>query len=94
MAPNKHTLINLLAGMSHMWQEIGLALNVESNFLHGLSSSSDSNEVKLANVIEYWMNTQSSPITWETVISAIESPIVGQNKSKADEIRHHLGKLH
>ena len=76
-----------------MWREIGLALNVEPNFLHGLSSSSDSNEVKLANVIENWMNTQSSPITWEKVISAIEGPIVGHNKSKADELRHHLGKL-
>ena len=80
--------------MSHMWREIGIALKVEPNFLHGLSSSSDSNEVKLDNVIEKWMNTQSSPVTWETVISAIEGSIVGHNKSKADEIRHHLGKLH
>ena len=92
MTPDKLSLINLLADVSHMWKEIGLALNVEGTFLHGLSNSLDSNSIKLANVTENWMNTQSSPVTWETVISAIESPIVN-NKSKADEIRHHIGKL-
>ena len=94
MAPNKHTLINLLADVSHMWQQIGLALKVKQNFLHSLSSRPDANNIRLANVIENWMNTQSSPVTWETVISAIEGPIVDFNKSKADEIRHHLGKFH
>ena len=69
-----------------------MALNVEQNFLHGLSQSSDSNEIKLTKVIENWMNTQSSPVTWERVISAIEGRVVN-NKSKADELRHHIGKL-
>ena len=68
-----------------------MALNVKQNFLHGLSKSLDSNEIKLTKVIENWMNTQSSPVTWETVISAIEGFV--NNKSKADELRHHIGKL-
>ena len=93
MVPDKHTLINLLADVSNKWELIGLALNVTQNFLDGLSSTLADN-VKLASVIENWMITQSSPVTWETVISAIEGPIVGHSKSKTDEIRHHLGKLH
>ena len=92
MAPVQLTLINLLANVSNKWKEIGVALNVEQNFLDGLSKSLDSNEIKLTKVIENWMNTQSSHATWETVISAIEGPIVN-NKNKADELRHHIGKL-
>ena len=91
MAPDKHILIKLLANISNKWQEIGIALNIEQNFLNGLSSGLADN-VKLAKVIENWMNTQSSPVTWRTVILAIEGPIV-DNKSKADELRHHIGKL-
>ena len=90
MAPDKHILINLLASISNKWQEIGIALNIEQNVLDGLSSGLADN-VKLAKVIENWMNTQSSPVTWETVISAIEGFV--NNKSKADELRHHIGKL-
>ena len=79
--------------MSNKWQEIGLALKVEENVLASLSSDVTlSNKIKLAKVIENWMNTQSSLATWETVISAIEGRIIN-NKSKANEIRHHLGKL-
>ena len=92
MAPEQHTLIKLLANISNKWQEIGIALSIEQNFLDGLSKSLDSNEIKLTKVIEKWMNTQSSHATWETVISAIEGPIVN-NKNKADELRRHIGKL-
>ena len=91
MAPDEHTLINLLADVSNKWEEIGLALKVTQNFLGGLSSNLADN-VKLARVIKNWINTQSSPVTWETVISAMEGTIV-QNTKKANEIRYHLGKL-
>ena len=91
MAPDKHILINLLADVSNKWQEIGLALKLKQNFLDGLSSGLADN-VKLAKVIDKWISTQSSPVTWETVISAIEGGIV-EDKSKADELRHHIGKL-
>ena len=89
MAPDKHTLINLLADVSNKWEEIGLALKVTQNFLGSLSSTLADN-IKLARVIENWISTQSSPVTWETMISTIEGPIIN-NKSKADELRHHLG---
>ena len=91
MVPDENNLIKLLVDLSSKSYDIGLALNVSQNFLDGLSRDF-TNNVKLAKVIEKWMNTQSSPVTWETVISAIEGPIV-DNKSKADELRCHLGKL-
>ena len=78
--------------MKHSWELIGLALGVSSDYLDGLSCSQDALIIKLSNVISKWMDSHSSPVTWETVIFAIEGPIV-DNKMKADEIRHYLGKL-
>ena len=75
-----------------MWYQIGLALNVEKNFLDSISNNPKADIINLANVIGEWMNTKSSPVTWETVILAMEGGIVNKQR-KADDIRHHLGKL-
>ena len=56
-----------------------------------LDVSRDQATVKLCKVINKWITSgDQSLITWETVISAIEGPIV-DNKKKADEIREYLG---
>ena len=89
-APNARDLLNLLADVNNMWQELGLALGVESNFMEGLEKEKNSNTTKLSKVIRRWINKKPSPITWETVITAIEGCIIN-NKAKADEIREHLG---
>ena len=82
-------MLKLLANVSAHWQKIGLALAVSSNELEKIQQGLDSAEVKLSKVINTWINTKSSPITWENIISSIEGPIVN-NKAKADEIRKHL----
>ena len=84
--PNVHDVLKLLASVSSHWQEIGLALEVSSNDLKKIQQVPDSAEVKLSKVIETWLDTKSSPITWENIISSIEGSIVN-NKAKADEIR-------
>ena len=90
--PSHYDLLHLLADMNNSWHNIGLALRVSPNYLDGLSRSSDTPTIKLSNVIRNWMDSQSSLVTWKTVISAIEGRIVN-NKKKADEIRDYLGKL-
>ena len=91
-APNVHDILNLLADISHNWMEIALAISIPHNVLNGLQHTySVSDTVKLNHVLQTWMDTQSSPVTWETIIFAIEGPIVN-NKRKADEIRQYLGK--
>ena len=87
--PNVHDVLKLLASISAHWQEIGLSLAVCSNDLEKIQQVPDSAEVKLSKVINTWINTKSSPITWENVISSIEGPIVS-NKKKGDEIRKYL----
>ena len=54
-----------------------------------LLSSNSSNEDKLAEIIDRWKNTESSPVTWATVIAAIENPFVN-DEATADLIRQYL----
>ena len=72
-----------------MWYEIGLSLKVSRRVLNDLRHSQESNIVKLDQVIQSWITTESHFVTWETVIDAIEGPIVN-NKLVANTIRKHL----
>ena len=90
--PSHYDLLHLLADMKNSWYDFGLALRVSSDCLDGLLRSPDTPSTKLSNVIRNWMVSQSSPVTWKTLISAIEGHIVN-NKRKANEIRDYLGKL-
>ena len=88
--PDEHILVKLLVNISNQWRLIGTALKVSNDVLNGLKSSQEENKVKLIEVIQSWLTSQPSPVTWETVISAIEGDIV-ENTAKANEIRDHLG---
>ena len=79
-----------MTNISADWEVIGIALNVSQNDLKGFQQESIDKTVKLSRVIAKWMETESSsPVSWETLISAIEGPIVN-NKKKAKEIRDYL----
>lgn len=88
-APDHNEVLDLLANISAHWQDIGLALRVPENELDGLVDAAGSNNSKLSKVIRLWRDTESSPFTWEALISAIEGPLVN-NKRKAGEIHDHL----
>ena len=72
---------------------IGIALEVGSATLETLQQSTISGDLKLASVIQTWIETESSPVTWETLINAIEGPLL-KHKKKANEIRDHLHLPH
>ena len=78
--------------MKNSWQVIGLALGASQNYLDGLICTQDDPIIKLSNVIRKWMDSQSSPVIWKTLISSIEGSIVN-NKRKDDKIRDYLDKL-
>ena len=83
----------LLNDLRDHWNMIGIALKVDSATLETLKQSPNPNDLKLADVIKAWINTKPSPVTWETLINAIEGPPLNQKK-KANEIRNYLGILH
>lgn len=89
--PEDYELLDLLADISADWQDIGLALKIDDNNLKGISNHTEhSDNYKLFKVIGKWIETKKSSITWETVIFAIEGPVLNK-KQKADDIRKHLG---
>ena len=90
-APDKYDLLERLASIQDKWHEIGLALRVDSSVLNG--ARNEQNDInKLFKIIENWIaTTDSSLITWETIIIAVEGPIVS-NKTKAKEIFDYLIK--
>ena len=87
--PNADELVLLLIGISDKWYDIGLSLQVRRNVLDDLKQSEGNNPTKLNKVIYIWKDTQPSLVTWETVINAIESPIVN-DKETANLIRQYL----
>ena len=91
--PNHDEALSQLADISAKWQEIGLALKVSCNELDGLQCDHSSITIKLSKVITLWIESESSPVSWEALISAIEGPIVN-NKRKAKEIRDYLYTQH
>ena len=85
--PTKYELNSVLFNVSDKWYDIGLSLQVYHNVLDDLIQSE--RDDKLLAVIDNFLTTEPSPVTWETVITAIESPIVN-DKETADLIRHYL----
>ena len=90
--PDEHNLLELLADISDQWYVIGKALRVSNDVLNGLQKSPEDNKFKLIQVINTWLTSQPSPVTWKTMISTLEGKIV-DNLAKANEIRDHLGLL-
>ena len=52
-------------------------------------SEEDIDLTRLVKVTNIWITTRPSPVTWESVISAVESPIVN-DKASANLIRQYL----
>ena len=78
-----------MTNISANWEEIGVALDVSQNDLNGLQQDNITNTIRLSRVIALWIQSESSTVSWETLISAIEGPIVN-NKKKANEMRNFL----
>ena len=90
-APDRYDLLYLLADINDKWHEIGLSLRVGSDVLNGLTSEKVENIIKLDKILQSWIETESSPVTWDTMIAAIEGPLV-KNVQKAKKIREYLAK--
>ena len=89
-APDQHNILESLPNIDHQWCVIGTALKVSNNVLNGLQSSPQDNKVKLSQVIHNCLTFWPLPVTWKTVISAIEGKIIN-NLAKGNKIRDHLG---
>ena len=88
--PKKRHIVNLLASNADEYRKLAIALDVDSGFVRGLGG--DDNVVKLDEIIGKWMKTHSSPVTWRTIIEAVESDIFGKDVDLANKIKNWLEK--
>ena len=60
-----------------MWEEIGEGLKVEGRHIRGLRQTNGmSNKIKLSNILQSWMDTLCSEVTWDNIKKALEGPVV------------------
>ena len=86
--PDMIDLMSLLSQIQSQWFTLGTALNVPKQ---GLLHQDIPTSAKLNVILELWLDGNGiySPVTWKTVLKAVESPIVN-NRRVADEIRKYL----
>ena len=92
--PELPDLMNKVAAkIPGKWKDVGLQLGVDQGVLEGIASinQGDTN-LCYSNVFTRWKSQNSSthPHTWLTIVRALESPAVGENRL-ADEIKSELG---
>ena len=66
-------------------------MKVGDDVLNGLTSEKIENIIKLDKILQIWITTKSSPVTWDTVIAAMNGRLVN-NVQKAEEIIEYLTK--
>ena len=89
--PTQTELFELLSPISAQWILIGMALNIDQDFLIDLEiESATCNAVKLDKLLDKWFVSRDEHlITWGEVIAALEGDIVNK-KEIADKIRQYL----
>ena len=87
--PDKYHVTKLLAQNAYKYKKLALALDIDDGFVEGLKCNDD-DIVNLDKVIRQWIQTQCSPVTWNTIIKSVESPIFGKNLDLGVRIRNWL----
>ena len=91
--PSKRDVLVLLADIEYLWHEIGEALEVKFGSLQSLLHNPHPDSRRLSLVIQEWMDSQTSDVTWSTLIEAVECPIVKQITA-GQKMRDYLCKPH
>ena len=75
--------MELLADYACNYKSLAIVLRVDSGFVRGLKGDNVDN---LNDVITKWKETRCSPITWNTIIKAVESKTFGRNAQLKEDI--------
>ena len=74
--PELRHLVQLLAPISSRWDLLGGQLGVEGDFIEGLKNCEKALNTKLTEVLQKWIDTKPTPVTWEKVIEVVKGPVV------------------
>ena len=81
--------MELLAQKARDYGVLAIALGVDRDFVEGLKSS-DKDIINLDKIIQRWMQTHCSLVTWDTIIESVESDTFENNKELGERIRNWL----
>ena len=91
--PKRHEVLTQLVCIDTLWRNIGNGLGVSFNILQGLAESNQSNQAKLDQVIQKWLDMNGkddgAAVTWITILDLLKGPLVG-NKALAMKIYQSL----
>ena len=73
---NKLELIRLLSPIEYKWKQIGQALRVSHGDLENILVQRNYNSDRLADVIQFWIDKQTTEVSWRTIITAVDLPPV------------------
>ena len=73
MPPELSDVYSLTKSQSAKWEDIGRSLNVPLNIRKSLRKSGSSDDDKLEEVLDNWIESQKKPVTWSYFIEALES---------------------
>ena len=87
--PDKRHVVELLAQNASSYKKLALALDIDDGYVEGLKDSDDV-VINLDKIIQRWMQTCCSPVTWNVIIESVESVIFGKNLELGEKIRNWL----
>ena len=87
--PEKCDLLELLAEVQDRWFVIGEMLKVDNTKLKGLRKNNLSDSEKLADTLQHWIDSASSPVTWGTIVKVLRTRFINL-PGVADKIENKL----
>ena len=66
-------VFDLTASHSARWNDLGRKLGIPHTYRKRLRNEASSDEDKLEDVLEKWLETESVPVTWSNLIEALEA---------------------
>ena len=79
----------MLAPISSKWDLIRSELGVDIEVIEDLNKSDD---LKLDQVIQKWVETKPTPTTWDNIIKVVNGPVV-QSPEVASTIQEYLNQI-
>ena len=87
--PDKLDLIYLLNPIAYKWLELGEALKIEYGALMSIRQNHYTDEKRLCEILQLWIDRRPMDVKWSTIITAVEVPPV-DSLSVAKSIRSFL----
>ena len=71
--------------ISSHWKDLAQKLNISFNYQKRLGEETSSDDKKLENILSKWIESESSPVTWSTLVKALQDINCNQTAREVKE---------